>query len=73
MEQAHTQLLCVTTVASGVVNITTGAGFANATYSAAQLLQPPILTSVEPTEWSTTNSTRIVIVGVLCVVALGAV
>jgi hypothetical protein len=61
--QPHTQLLCVTEVAGGVVTITTGAGAASAQYSAAQLLQPPLISSVVPSVWSTTEVTRITITG----------
>ena len=64
--QAHSQLLCVTTVAEGTVNISTGAGFATSAYSAAQLLEPPIPVSVVPTVWSTVSSTRITISGSRC-------
>lgn len=61
--QVHTDLLCVTRAVDGVVNISTAVGWVAATYNAATLLQPPVVTRVTPTEWSTVNGTRLNITG----------
>ncbi len=68
--QAHQRLLCVTRDPRGTVVVRTGAGSASAEYDVAVLLQPPSVTSVTPSSWSTTNETLIVIVGDRCVRAM---
>ena len=62
--QPHTQLLCVTTKARGVVQVSTGAGMVSgAYYDSAALLQQPIVYTVSPAVWSTTEPTQITISG----------
>jgi hypothetical protein len=63
MTRPHTQLLCVTRVQEGLLRVVTPAGNTSALYSEAELLQPPIVRSVRPAVWSTSDSTTIVIVG----------
>jgi hypothetical protein len=63
--QPHTQLMCTTTAASGLVRITTAGGSVTVDYSAALLLLPPIVNSVTPATWSTTEPTPVTIAGEL--------
>jgi hypothetical protein len=65
--QAHQQLLCVTTQSRGAVVLSTGAGVTFADFDASVLQQPPVVTSVAPSSWSTTTNTSIVIAGERCV------
>ena len=64
--QAHTQLLCITTLPRGTVTVATGAGNDTTTYDSATLQQFPVVASVTPMVWSTTASTNITIVGDRC-------
>jgi hypothetical protein len=61
--QPHTQLLCVTARAQGTVRVGTAAGAATAPYDSAELLLPPIITSVVPTVWGLSEPTSVVIQG----------
>ena len=63
VSQPHKSLLCVTNASSGVLNITTGAGFATALYDISVLVQPPVISSVSPLVWSTITNTVIIIQG----------
>jgi hypothetical protein len=64
--QAHTQLLCVTTRAEGLVRVSTSAGSVAVPYSSAELLQPPIVRSVAPLVWDPSQPTEIVVEGERC-------
>ena len=61
--QPHVRMLCTTTASSGVLEVHTISGKASVTYSSAELLQPPIITSVSPTQWDPVGVTRVTFVG----------
>jgi hypothetical protein len=62
--QAHTQVLCTTRAPKGVLVVTTAAGASTPVeYDSAVLLQPPVVDSLTPSRWSTTQHTEVTIVG----------
>jgi hypothetical protein len=65
--QAHTRLVCSTQARSGELQVTTVAGSASTAFDVAVLLQPPIITAVFPTVWSTEEETVVTVTGDRCV------
>ncbi len=62
--QAHWQLLCVTRRDLAVLRLSTGAGSSpSVQYSSVELQQPPILRSILPLVWNSSELTAIVIGG----------
>ncbi len=64
--QPHSQLLCTTGLAQGLVRLNTGAGSVSVQYSSTELLQPPIVRSIAPLVWDPSVPTAIVIEGERC-------
>ncbi len=61
--QPHTQVLCITTAPNGTVMLATSGGNATTTYTSSALLQPPIIYTVIPDVWSTSEATNVTITG----------
>lgn len=62
--QPHTQLLCATQLARGIIRVATAAGATvGVLYDSSELLQPPIVGSVTPPVWSPSEPTTVVISG----------
>ncbi len=61
--QPDYQLVCTTPLGSGFLLITTAAGTSSAEYDSAAITAAPIIDTVTPAEWSTTEPTEITITG----------
>jgi hypothetical protein len=63
MTQPHSQLLCVTSLSSGIVTLTTSAGSVTAVYDARLLVLAPTVTAVAPAVWSSAGYTTVNVAG----------